>query len=188
MKTKITVGIVALVVLLIIFFMWKEIAVAPVSVRNFTECAAQGYPIIQTEPRECRTPDKQVFIEEDTTLSVKANLIQVDNPKPSQTVSSTLVVSGKARGLWYFEASFPVRLIDANGNTIVQVSAQAQKDWMTENFVPFVARLEFKNPNTKTGALILMKDNPSGLSENADEIRIPVIFKNVDFATTSSTK
>jgi len=47
---------------------------------------------------------------------------------------------------------------------------------MTENFVPFAVSLAFDQPTTATGTLVLQKDNPSGLPENADEITIPVRF------------
>ena len=88
---------------------------------------------------------------------------------------SPLVVTGEARGFWFFEASFPVKLVDEQGNLIVQGIAQAQDEWMTENFVPFKVTLEFSTFAT-SGFLVLEKDNPSGLPENADEIRAPIRF------------
>ena len=48
---------------------------------------------------------------------------------------------------------------------------------MTENFVPFRTELEFRTPTTERGTLVLEKDNPSGLPENSDELRIPVRFR-----------
>ena len=94
----------------------------------------------------------------------------------NDTVSSPLVVSGEARGTWYFEADFPVRLYDANGSELAVGIAQAQDDWMTEDFVTFMVTLEFQAPATKTGYLILEKSNPSDLPENAAEVKIPVKF------------
>ncbi|HTK05063.1 MAG TPA: Gmad2 immunoglobulin-like domain-containing protein [Candidatus Eisenbacteria bacterium] len=105
------------------------------------------------------------------------DLIRVTYPQPGDEVSSPLIATGEARGNWYFEASFPVKLLDANGNEVVAFHAQAQGDWMTTEFVPFKAVLEFEHPPaTPTGTLVLMKDNPSGLPEKDDEIRIPVRF------------
>ncbi|MCJ7786739.1 GerMN domain-containing protein, partial [Patescibacteria group bacterium] len=78
---------------------------------------------------------------------------------------------------WFFEASFPIKLVDEKGNELGIAIAQAQSDWMTEDFVPFEAELHFELPVTEKGTLILEKDNPSGLLENADELRIPVKFK-----------
>ena len=103
-------------------------------------------------------------------------MITVATPQPNQVVTSPLTVTGEARGPWYFEASFPVKLVDAQGNLIVQHYAQAQGEWMTGDLVPFSSTLTFTT-TAKTGFLILEKDNPSGLPENADEIQIPVKFE-----------
>src|SRR6185503_7556549 len=65
----------------------------------------------------------------------KSNLIVVDKPTPGSLVKSPLTITGKARGYWYFEASFPARLLDGNGKEIAIKPAQAQGDWMTEEFV-----------------------------------------------------
>ena len=89
-------------------------------------------------------------------------------------VTSPLNITGKALGTWYFEASFPVKLTDNLGNIIVQGIAQAQSDWMTEDFVAFEATLEFTTDETD-GILILSQDDPSGLFE-VEELSIPVNF------------
>jgi len=106
----------------------------------------------------------------------KEDLIRVRIPKANQLIKSPLIIKGEARGVWYFEASFPIKLIDEVGNEVGHAIAQAQSDWMTEDFVPFEARLEFSNPTTKKGTLIFKKDNPSGLPEKDDELRVPVRF------------
>lgn len=104
------------------------------------------------------------------------NIIKLEEPLPQSLTSSPLLIKGKARGQWYFEASFPVILKDANGKIIAQAPAQAQGEWMTTEFVPFTATLTFSKPATATGTLILHKDNPSGLPENDDSIEIPLTF------------
>ena len=48
---------------------------------------------------------------------------------------------------------------------------------MTTEFVAFTVVLTFSVPITETGTLVLEKDNPSGLLENANELRIPVRFR-----------
>ena len=103
-------------------------------------------------------------------------MIKLISPKPGDTVSSPLLIKGEARGTWYFEASFPVKLLDADGNIIAVHYAQAQGEWMTEEFVPFTSELIFETPQTETGTLVLQKDNPSGLAENDASIEIPVKF------------
>lgn len=102
-------------------------------------------------------------------------MIEVTQPQPGATVTSPLMVSGRARGGWYFEASFPVRLLDADRNELAIAPAQAQGDWMTTEFVPFSVTLNFTTTATN-GLLVLEKDNPSGLPENDASIEIPVVF------------
>jgi len=106
----------------------------------------------------------------------KEHLIRVSAPEPNERVESPLTVQGEARGTWFFEASFPARLLDGSGKEIAVAPAQAEGEWMTEEFVPFRAVLEFGSPETYEGILVLEKDNPSGLPEHADEVRVPVLF------------
>lgn len=103
--------------------------------------------------------------------------ITVSNPLPNQVIRSPLQITGEARGTWFFEASFPVYLYDSEGKLIIQGAAQAQGEWMTEDFVPFSLTLEFDQPSVSDGELVLTRDNPSGLPENSAEIRIPVRFR-----------
>lgn len=107
----------------------------------------------------------------------KSNLIVVDQPVADQLVTSPMTITGQARGYWYFEASFPVKLLDGNGKLLAIKPMQAIGEWMTENFVPFSMDMEFEDPATDTGTLVLEKDNPSGLPEHDDELRIPVRFR-----------
>lgn len=107
----------------------------------------------------------------------KADLIRVATSGPREEVISPLTVKGEARGYWFFEASFPVKLFDGNGREIAVGIAQAEKEWMTTDFVPFSATLAFTKPSTATGTLVFEKDNPSGLPEHDDALRIPIVFK-----------
>lgn len=107
----------------------------------------------------------------------KQDLVHLITPQLNDLVKSPLVLQGEARGYWYFEASFPARIYDARGIELGVVPVQATDEYMTEDFVPFSAVLEFQTPTTATGLLVLEKDNPSGLPENADELRIPIRFK-----------
>lgn len=119
-------------------------------------------------------------VEDTGNAAQKADLIRVTSPLPNATVSSPLTITGQARGTWYFEASFPVVLVDWDGRIIAQGIAQAKDNWMTTEFVPFEAILTFAaDPNaySNRGALILQKDNPSGLPEYDDALEIPVLIK-----------
>lgn len=107
----------------------------------------------------------------------KTDLIVVDQVLNGTTIQSPLSITGKARGTWFFEASFPIKLVDKNGDVITTAIAEAKSDWMTEDFVPFETQLVFTVAEAQLGEIVLEKDNPSGLSENADELRIPVMIE-----------
>ncbi|HOZ16301.1 MAG TPA: GerMN domain-containing protein [Candidatus Portnoybacteria bacterium] len=113
----------------------------------------------------------------DITVSVKSN----------QVITSPLQIDGKARGFWFFEASFPIKLVDENNNILAITIAQAKEDpvtgevnWMTEDFVDFKAKLEFVPEKNQKGFLIFMRDNPSGLPENNEEFKVPVQMEAVE--------
>ena len=106
----------------------------------------------------------------------KSDLIRVTSLKDNQKITSPITITGEARGTWYFEASFPVRIEDANGKVLAQGPAQAQGEWMTDNFVPFSITLNFLKPESGSGFIVFEKDNPSGLPENANELRVPIQF------------
>ena len=109
----------------------------------------------------------------------KTDLIRVDTPIPNQTIQSPLLITGQARGSWFFEATFPVILTNWDGLIIAQGVARAKSDWTTNDFVPFEATLTFtvdKKAYSNKGVLILKKDNPSGLSQNDNSVEIPVVF------------
>ncbi len=102
--------------------------------------------------------------------------VRVTAPLPVSVVTSPLMVTGEARGTWYFEASFPVTVRDANDQVLGTGVAQAQGEWMTIEFVPFQVTVSFNTSSTSNGFLVLHKDNPSGLPENDAEVRIPIRF------------
>ncbi|MEK9156813.1 MAG: Gmad2 immunoglobulin-like domain-containing protein [Patescibacteria group bacterium] len=111
--------------------------------------------------------------------SAETDDVVLDTPLLHATVNSPFIVSGEARGSWFFEASFPIYLLDAHGNMLGQGIAQAQSDWMTSDYVPFTATITFTADAQivgDAGTLVLQKDNPSGLPENEDSLRVPVVI------------
>lgn len=131
--------------------------------------------VIKTEKVEAPTNG---LIETEAETSIGHPLIRVETPQPNEVITSPLKVTGEAVGNWFFEASFPVQLFDANYNEIKLSPSyiMATADWMTTEFVPFEGNLNFTKPETAEGILILKKDNPSGLPEHDDELIIPVEF------------
>lgn len=106
--------------------------------------------------------------------------VQIFSIKAGDIITSPLSIKGEARGTWFFEASFPIKITDEQGNILGSSYARATSDWMTENFVPFTAQINFASENGGKGFLVLQKDNPSGLPENDKEIKIPVILASTE--------
>jgi hypothetical protein len=146
-------------------------------VASFSECVEAGYPVMESYPRQCKDSKGNSFTEDIGNALEKQDLIRVTSVTPNQVITSPLTITGEARGYWYFEASFPVELQDDKGTVLAQLPAQAQGEWMTEEFVPFSVTIPFNPGTAQKGTLILKKDNPSGLPENDDALLIPVLFK-----------
>ncbi len=128
------------------------------------------------------TTDTQATTTPATTLSITAypasaaDDVKDLNIQPGGKITSPFNLTGSASG-WYFEASFPVQLKDAQGNVIAQGPAQAQGDWMTSDFVPFKITLTLPaQPAGSKGTFVLHNDNASGLPENDKSIEVPVTF------------
>lgn len=180
-KTAITIFVLALGT--VAFFMFKNKATAPdlSSIKSFGDCARAGYPVMESYPRQCRTPDGRLFAEEITPPITYENAtvdnIVVDLPFPGAVTGKEFKVIGKARGTWYFEASFPVEVLDKNGKSLWIGPAQAQGEWMTENFVPFEVTVKVPQSYIGPATLVLRKDNPSGLPEHDASISFPITIE-----------
>lgn len=84
-----------------------------------------------------------------------------------EALSPTIVhIEGRARGPWYFEASFPIQIIGTDSIVIGSGIATAEGEWMTTEFVPFSAEITLTTPYTGAAVIVLKKDNPSGEPEN----------------------
>lgn len=145
-------------------------------VSSFAECVTAGYPVAESYPRQC-IADSVIYTEDIGNAIEKQDLIRVTSPQPNETIASPLIITGEARGTWYFEATFPVDVETVDGTNIGGGYAQADDDWMTEDFVPFTSTIGFTVPDgVDNGYLILRRSNASGLPENDDELRVPVNF------------
>lgn len=109
-----------------------------------------------------------------TYRNATTNNIVVELPFPGAVVGKEFSVIGKARGTWYFEATFPVDLLDKNNKVIASGMGQAQGDWMTEEFVKFKADIRVPQSYIGPATLVLKKDNPSGLPQHDASISFPI--------------
>ncbi len=66
-KILLIVGLVALVLIGVGFVKWGlQLTEKPSqkTITSFEECADAGYPVMESHPRQCKTPDGKVFVEE----------------------------------------------------------------------------------------------------------------------------
>ena len=177
-----------------------------VTVESFEQCVAAGNSVMETYPAQCRTKDGKSFTEDIGNEIQMSDKIRIASPRPNHYLVSPVTITGEARGIWFFEATAPVKLIDEAGNVVAQgyitanptsptattgqppqagklknpgsiASESAEATWMTTEFVPFTGELTFTAPATPKATLVLEKDNPSGLPENAENLSIPVYLK-----------
>jgi len=111
---------------------------------------------------------------------IGSDKIIVYDIKAGDQISSPLEITGKARGSWFFEAEFPIRLLNKNNEVIASALAWAGSDWMTENWVDFKATLEFNINEDSEGKIVFEKDNPSDLPKFAESFEIPVKIRKTE--------
>jgi hypothetical protein len=106
------------------------------------------------------------------------NEVVLTYPLAGEQISSPTTVSGTVPPGWMFEGVLPVKLVDSDGKLIS--TSLGREDipgsWQSGNAVTFSATVNFTT-DSKKGKLVIEKDNPSGLTENAASFEMPVIFK-----------
>lgn len=158
---------------------WFLISLALVAcspaITSYEECIDAGYTMMKSNPPKC-SDGENVFTQDMGNIPEKRDLIRISSPLPGEKVEQPLTITGEARGYWFFEADFPVVLRIEGTREEIITYAQADGDWMTEDFVPFTAILDTELPSSGRGLLILKRANPSGLPENDDQLEVPVRF------------
>ncbi len=186
-NSKKTVGIIVVIVLLIClgfvsyanFHIPEKSSVTPIL--SFDDCAKAGNPVLESYPRQCKTSDGRTFAEEiqqkPTYMNASADMIVVDNPFPGAVVGKQFSVTGKARGTWFFEASFPINVLDKDGKVIASGIGQALTEWTTTDFVAFKSDIKVPESYIGPATLVLKKDNPSGLEEKEASVSFPITIE-----------
>lgn len=116
------------------------------------------------------------------TPAQKGDMIIVNSPLPESTISaSPLVVKGRARGNWFFEATAPVDIVNWDGLIIGQgyIQVDSGTDWMTTEYVPFTGTITYDASQLgpyKYGWIILKKHNASGEPQFDDALEFKIFF------------
>lgn len=179
------IGVVALIVYLLSSkSLNKEIE----SILSFEDCASAGYALTESSPRQCVTADGRSFTEEieepapmvstDITYEgVSEDKVVVEYPLPGTVVNHDFTVTGSTRG-FNFEASFPLEVLDKDGNRLFIGPAQATiEDWMVDALVPFSINVHIDESYTGPATVVLRRDNASGLPEHDGSMSFQVIIE-----------
>lgn len=169
---KLLIGLVAIIAaaaLVLGTYTWQQRKINTLNKRN-----------VQLQSELASSRNNNTVPEQANPVSYTSNkgvAIKVYTPIKNEQVVSPFIVVGEVPGNWSFEASFPVKLLDAKGALITEAPAQLIGDWMTEKPVAFSVTLTFPASVKGSATLQLQKDNPSGLETNNDSVSIPVILK-----------
>lgn len=122
------------------------------------------------EKEECKKEEQ--FFDMDKIVYGIAQSINV-----ATKISSPITIAGSVPSGWMFEGVFPVKLLDSKGNIITtgQAKEVVPGSWSSGKEVEFRTVLNFLIKD-KSGYMVLEKDNPSGLPQNAGTYEIPVMF------------
>jgi len=176
----IIIGIAGVASLIWFFFFRTHVVVAP-AITSFETCVEAGLPVSGQNPRQCKTSDGRTFAEEIipeiTYKNSSADLVVVSLPYPGAVSGKVFSVTGKARGSWYFEGSFPIQVLDKNGKVLASVPAKANGEWMTSEFVPFTAEISIPESYTGEATLVLIKDNPSDMRQYDASVSFPITIE-----------
>ncbi|MEI8339460.1 MAG: Gmad2 immunoglobulin-like domain-containing protein [bacterium] len=143
---------------------------------DFEDCVKSGFAVTESYPKQCTDRAGKTFTEEAGNMLIKANIITLTAPRPKEEITSPVKITGQARGLWFFEGSFPVKLKTVDGKTLSYGVVKSGSDWMTDDFVNFEAIMNFSVATRTQGYIELIKDNPSGMTEKDDALFVPVVF------------
>ena len=175
MLKKILITLLVIVIVIVIVGLFRGLSGEDNWICSDGQWVKHGNPSAPMPTTGCGTTATELY--QTTSPNLK-----LANLKPGSTISSPFEITGQAK-TWYFEASFPVKVMDINNKEIGSGIATAQSDWMTEDFVAFKAPIEFTVTSTMPGTIVLMKDNPSGLPANDESVKIPVLLQASETTT-----
>ena len=160
-----------LVILGLIFFSLRK-----EKVENFEECAAAGYPIMESYPRQCRAGE-ETFVED--IPEEEAN-IRVAEPQANAEIGLPFTLSGEART---FESTVNFRIRDEDGSILHEDFTTAL---VSENgtFGEFSTEVSYPAPKGTTGMIEVFEYSAQDGSE-INMVRIPIVFGNLE---TSSVR
>lgn len=143
-----------------------------VTVTSFDECAAAGYPIMESFPAQC-SDGTQTFVQNivETEISSESGNVRVTSPTRDGLISLPLTITGQGRA---FENTIDWRLLDEDGTVLVSgfATADAQE---VGGFGAFEVTSSYPEPKGTRGTVEVFTTSARDGSEQ-DVVSIPVTF------------
>lgn len=147
-------------------------------IRSFEDCMEAGFLVVETQPRECHTKNKQVYVEIYNGVLLK-EVIEVVEPLPNSEVTSPFKLDGKAVGGWYYADQITAKLVDENDNVLSTKQVKALESTETDGMVPFTAAITYDATSSGTinAKLIIEKNNTTFENGEKGPLIIPLHLK-----------
>lgn len=107
-------------------------------------------------------------------------MITVESPIQGSSIDPSMetILSGKAVGNWFFEATAPIGVYNLDGKLLANTYITAQGEWMTTNFVNFTGKISpFLTNGAVSGYIQFSNSNPSDNEGFNRNLKIMVTFK-----------
>lgn len=147
------------------------------AITSFDECAAAGYPIMESYPAQCAA-NGQTFVQNVTTttgttkgLSSESGNVRVFAPTHGGAIGLPLMIAGEAR---VFENTVEWRLRDADGSELAKGFTTALAGDVGQ-FGTFTVRSSYPQPRGAQGTLEVFSTSARD-GEEIDKVTLPVTF------------
>jgi hypothetical protein len=112
-----------------------------------------------------------------TYINADADDIFIVLPRPGDSVSPLITISGTARGDWFQQGTFTAEVIASNGDVLVRNQIPAKGNYMTTEMVQFSSQVQVPPNHTGPMTVVLRNDNPAGHPIPDRSVSMPVVVK-----------
>lgn len=102
--------------------------------------------------------------------------IYTTNFRSGQTVFNLMTINGEAKSTWFYEGIAKGEVRNEKEEAVGAFTIKAIRDPKTANFVEWTGQIQYNQPKTKTGYIVLKNANTSGEVQKDKSLWIPVIF------------
>jgi len=123
--------------LVLISMVFASGCVAQAQVENFDECVAMGYPVMESYPRQCRTPEGKTFVEEVGEMTLERALEIAENSDCTKegTLTNETFYNPNSR-TWWIDLEPNEEKPLCNPACVVSEDGSAEINWRCTGALP----------------------------------------------------